>query len=162
LNPGPWQWKSRVLTTEPLGKSFIKNFFLLKYIVNLQCCTNLWCTAKWLSYTHTFFFYILFHYGYHRILNIFPVLYSRTLLIIHPRLKVFNINTILQFCCLPVYHNKKIYAVKVTQENSFLEGWGMLLFSRLVLILSPVFICNPFSVPHHPSEDMGSRALQEL
>ena len=38
-------------------------------IVDLQCCTNLCCTAKWLSYTHTyilfffFFFYILFHYG---------------------------------------------------------------------------------------------------
>lgn len=49
--------------------------------------------------------------------------------------------------------------MKVTQENSFLEEWGLLLFSKLVLVLSPVFICNPFSVPHHPSEDMGSKVF---
>ena len=49
--------------------------------------------------------------------------------------------------------------MKVTQENSFLEGWGLLLFSKLVLTLSPVFICNSFSVPYHPSEDTGSKVF---
>lgn len=49
--------------------------------------------------------------------------------------------------------------MKVTQANSFLEGWGLLLFSKLVLTLSPVFVCNSFSVPSHPSEDMGSKVF---
>ena len=37
-------------------------YFLLKYSWFALLC-NLCCTAKWLSYTHTFFFHILFHYG---------------------------------------------------------------------------------------------------
>ena len=32
-------------------------------IVDLQCCANLCCIAKWLSYIHIFFFNIIFHYG---------------------------------------------------------------------------------------------------
>ena len=35
-------------------------------IVDLQCCINFSCTAKWLIYINVYidmFFYILFHYG---------------------------------------------------------------------------------------------------
>ena len=32
-------------------------------IVDLHCCVNFCCAAKWFSYTHIFFFHILFHYG---------------------------------------------------------------------------------------------------
>ena len=33
--------------------------------VDMQCCANICCIAKWLNFTHIcFFFNILFHYGY--------------------------------------------------------------------------------------------------
>ena len=56
-----------------------KIFFNLS-VVDLQCYVNLCCTAKWLNYTHidTFFPSMV----YHRILNMFPVLSSTTLLFI--------------------------------------------------------------------------------
>ena len=41
-----------------------KNFFTLN-MIGLQCCVNLCCTAKWLSYTHIYMiFYVLFHYWF--------------------------------------------------------------------------------------------------
>ena len=41
-----------------------KNFFTLN-MIGLQCCVNLCCTAKWLSYTHIYIiFYVLFHYWF--------------------------------------------------------------------------------------------------
>ena len=46
-------------------------------IVDSQYCANLCCTAKWLSYIHTFFMV------YYRVLNIIPVLCIKTLLFIH-------------------------------------------------------------------------------
>ena len=46
--------------------SFI--FFFILNVVDLQCCFNFWCTAKWFSHTYiyiyTFFYiYILFHFS---------------------------------------------------------------------------------------------------
>ena len=51
-------------------------------IIDLQCCLSFWCTAKWFSYTSIYLFFIIFFpiVVYYRILNTFPVLYSRTLL----------------------------------------------------------------------------------
>ena len=54
-------------------------------IVDLQCCVNFFCTAKWLSYTYiyslSYSFPLWFVTGYWLS---FPVLYSRTLLFMHP------------------------------------------------------------------------------
>ena len=55
-------------------------------IVDLQHCVNFCCTAKWLSYTYI---HILFLYSFPlRLIPgcwiLFPMLFSRTLLFIHP------------------------------------------------------------------------------
>ena len=73
----------------PLGLSFhiaitLKKFFYSS-VVALQCCVNFHCTAKWLSYTYIFFFiYFPFWFVIGYWLELL-VLYSRTLLFIHPR-----------------------------------------------------------------------------
>ena len=61
---------------------FYKNLFFNWSIVDLQCCVNFWCTAKWFSYTYIYIFSFIFFsiMVYYRILNIVPLLYSRTLL----------------------------------------------------------------------------------
>ena len=47
MNPGPWQWKPRVLTTEPPGNSSVLNifFFSLQLLIFEMCSTHLtlWC-----------------------------------------------------------------------------------------------------------------------
>ena len=58
-------------------------FFFNWSTVDLQCCANLCCTAKWLSYTHLHILFPLwFTLGGWRQ---FPVLYSRTLLFTHSK-----------------------------------------------------------------------------
>ena len=47
-------------------------FFFYGSRVDLQCCVNLCCTAKWFSYTYISFFIFSFIMAYHRILNIVP------------------------------------------------------------------------------------------
>ena len=51
------------------------NLFLINFywtVVDLQCCISFCCTAKWISYTHTYEYWVEF-----------PVLYSRFLLVIY-------------------------------------------------------------------------------
>ena len=50
------QWTPRY------SPSWFYFFFLLKYIVDLQCYISFWCTAKWFSHTYIHA-YIPFHYG---------------------------------------------------------------------------------------------------
>ena len=69
-NPKPRMTRSMNQSQEPahsweqpcLGPKFC--FVLFNWnIVDLQCCVNFFCTAKWLSYTYIYIlFYILFHY----------------------------------------------------------------------------------------------------
>ena len=61
--------------------------YLLCYwsIVDLKCCVNYCCTAKWLSYTYI---YILFHILFHYDLSEDIEYISKTLLFIHP---IYNI-----------------------------------------------------------------------
>ena len=71
--------------------SFI-NFFYWS-IVDLQCCVSFRYTAKWFiflyicvcicMYVYIFFFRLLSLIGYYKILSMFPVLYSRSLLVIY-------------------------------------------------------------------------------
>ena len=39
---------------------FFKIYFIEQFTVDLQCCINFFCTAKWFSYVNM---YIIFHYG---------------------------------------------------------------------------------------------------
>ena len=59
LNLCPLQWKHGVLTT---GRPRTSQLIFYWSIVELQCCVNYSCTAKWFSYT---FIYILFHFLFH-------------------------------------------------------------------------------------------------
>ena len=65
--------------------SFFKKVFYWG-IVDLPCCVIFCYTVKWFSYTCICFIFIFFFIMlYLRILNIVPVLYSRTLLFIHAK-----------------------------------------------------------------------------
>ena len=46
------------------ARTFFFKFIFYWSTVELQCCVNYCCTAKWLSYTYIYvIFHILFHYG---------------------------------------------------------------------------------------------------
>ena len=64
-----------------LSSLWIKKIFLS--LVDLQCCVNFKCTAKWFIYVHTYIIYIFWFFslvGYYKILSIVPISYSRSLL----------------------------------------------------------------------------------
>ena len=69
----------------------LKNFievYLIYSVVLISATTEI--TAKWFSYTYAYIYIYKFFFifsstmVYHRILNIVPMLYSRSLLLIHP------------------------------------------------------------------------------
>ena len=60
--------------------SFIFKFYWST--VDLQCCVNVCCTAKWFSDTWILF-HILFHYGLSQDIEYNSLLYRRTLLFIY-------------------------------------------------------------------------------
>ena len=67
------------LTIADLLSRGIHLFFFNFYwsIVDLQCCVSFSYTAKWISYTYTYIYIYIY------ILSRVPVLYSRSLLVIH-------------------------------------------------------------------------------
>ena len=68
-----------------LFNNFLKKY-LLEYIVGLKCCVSFCCTAKWISYTYTYIHSFLDSFPVYVITEYwveFPVLHSRSLLIIY-------------------------------------------------------------------------------
>ena len=57
-----WGISGAPYTELNLYKSIFLNLFYSS-IVDLQCCVNFYCTAKWFSYIYTHLLHILFHYG---------------------------------------------------------------------------------------------------
>ena len=63
----------------------LKKFFYWS-VVDLQCCVSFRCTAKWISYTYTYIHSFLGSFPIYVITEYwveFPVLYSRSLLVIY-------------------------------------------------------------------------------
>ena len=101
-------------------------------IVDLQCCVNYCCTAKWFSlyiyiYTH-YFLYFFAIIVYHIILNIILMLYNRTLLFIHSLYKSLHKITIIFFSLFKLYLFSKL--------SSFLPGTGKITMNKTEQILS--------------------------
>ena len=87
---GSWQWTGRpgvlpFMASQRVGHDWATE---LNWILDLQCCVNFCCSANWFGYTHTHRNTHSFHCGLfitgYWIYYQFPVLYSRTLLFIHP------------------------------------------------------------------------------
>ena len=56
LIPLKWYTLQEELQCENCHTFFCTLFFIEVYIVDLQCCTSLYCTAKWLMHINMFFF----------------------------------------------------------------------------------------------------------
>ena len=69
--------------------SYQDDYILFKKLLyyNLQCSVNYCCTAKWPSYTYTYTPFVILSSitFYYKWLDIVPVLYSRTSLLIHSK-----------------------------------------------------------------------------
>ena len=73
---------------QPLSSIKAETGFLYNFywdIVDLQCCVSFRCTAKWISYTYTYIHSFLDSFPIEAITEYwveFPVLYSRSILVI--------------------------------------------------------------------------------
>ena len=89
-----WCWRIiKMLLSSLLGAKFFFSFLFLNWsIVDSQCCANICCTAKWLSYTHInpFFkcYFSLWFIPGDWIQ--FLLLYSRTLLILNVMFEIYK------------------------------------------------------------------------
>ena len=117
-------WSNRATKTTSCSNSvFISHFFYFLYYrtVDLQCCMNFCCTAKWPRRILFFSCYLSLH-SVLRDWVWLPVLYSRISLLIHPKSSSLHLLTPNSQSLLPLVNKSILYvyeSVSVLQIGSF-------------------------------------------
>ena len=126
-------------------------------IVDLQCCVNFCCIAKWLLYTymHSFLYYFLLWFIPEYWIW-FPVLYNRTLLFIQSMYSSLHLLT--PKGCPGGSVVKNLPAVQETQVQSL--GWKDPLGKRMATHLSILAWRTPWMEELGGLQSMGSQRVR--